>query len=482
MKLSFLTILTILLPSDVAATHYHVRPSPPPPLHARLSAYSHPLANAAPVSGPPAVRGGVRVSPLDYGADPLGLKDSSAALALCVQACVNYSVALGHLGVFPTQIANAGGCEIDLGGGAYLLAKPVVIPVNLGNLRLGHGSLVADDTPGVFPADSFLIVVGDYPGACSTAQDSCNVDLGFPELFLDGRHVASALQINSVMGTTVGPGSYFLNFSSFGVQINGGHEVMLDRCWLGESNFDYIWTHESPPKATAIQVNGNDHDILNTVVFSSKIGLEMNGAANNIFGVHVWFPWNTALSFLDQGVLAFRVTQKMNRFTGCYIDGGRALFTGDGLSQNTWVQGFECCASVFGDIPHGIWLNGSDIEGMVITHNIFRGGNVFATNTTTSPYIRGTRIDSNTYTGNGMGTRATITANVHSITSYTFDFCSALIYPIIAEVKYSLVAATGFPVAIARPPVNCTVLVEFSEPMTGQITMSVDSARDVPGF
>ena len=36
------------------------------------------------------------------------------------------------------------------------------------------------------------------------------------------------------MGTTVGPSAYFLNFSSYGLQINAGHEVLLDRAWLGE--------------------------------------------------------------------------------------------------------------------------------------------------------------------------------------------------------------------------------------------------------
>ena len=70
-----------------------------------------------------------------------------------------------------------------------------------------------------------------------------------------------------------------------------GHEVMMDRCWLGETNFDFDHEkHGVKPNATAIQINGNDHYILNTIVFSSKIGLEVNGAADYVTGVHVWFP------------------------------------------------------------------------------------------------------------------------------------------------------------------------------------------------
>ena len=44
------------------------------------------------------------------------------------------------------------------------------------------------------------------------------------------------------------------------------------------------------PKAIAIQINGNDHFVSSTIVFSSMIGLEVNGAADYIEGVHVWFP------------------------------------------------------------------------------------------------------------------------------------------------------------------------------------------------
>lgn len=94
---------------------------------------------------------------------------------------------------------------------------------------------------------------------------------------------------------SVGPGGYFLNFTKYGLQINNGHEVMMDRCWLGETNFDFDHeAHGVSPNATAIQINGNDHYILNTIVFSSLVGLEVNGAADYITGVHVWFPDNHA--------------------------------------------------------------------------------------------------------------------------------------------------------------------------------------------
>jgi len=127
------------------------------------------------------------------------------------------------------------------------------------------------------------------PGSCKVPQGSCNLHINFDEMFFDGRQVASGLQISGVMGTTISA-SYFLNFSSYGIQIQGGHEVMIEHCWLGETNFDFPFENHPGvyPKAIAIQINGNDHYVRDTIVFSSKIGVEVNGAADYISGTHVW--------------------------------------------------------------------------------------------------------------------------------------------------------------------------------------------------
>eukprot|EP01046_Picozoa_sp_COSAG06_P019275 COSAG06_NODE_1368_length_9679_cov_3.238055_5_plen_148_part_00 len=81
------------------------------------------------------------------------------------------------------------------------------------------------------------------------------------------------------------------------------------------------------PKATALDIHSNDHYILNTIVFSSFVGLKMGGAANMISGLHVWFPENRALSF---GATAFLDTGGAgggkNRYDGCYIDASVAVF------------------------------------------------------------------------------------------------------------------------------------------------------------
>jgi|EP01043_Picozoa_sp_COSAG02_P026367 hypothetical protein len=137
----------------------------------------------------------------------------------------------------------------------------------------------------------FMIAVGGDV-RCDHPQGSCNEDIGFPQLFLDGSNVADGIQVNSVMGTTIGPTTYLLNFSSYGIQVNGGHEVMITETWLGETNWDFVFNQSQGlvPRATALDIRSNDHYILNTIVFSSLVGLRVGGAANMISGLHVWFP------------------------------------------------------------------------------------------------------------------------------------------------------------------------------------------------
>jgi hypothetical protein len=60
----------------------------------------------------------------------------------------------------------------------------------------------------------FMIAVGGDVH-CNHPQGSCNEAIGFPQLFLDGSRVANGIQVNSVMGTTIGPTTYLLNVRSF---------------------------------------------------------------------------------------------------------------------------------------------------------------------------------------------------------------------------------------------------------------------------
>ena len=536
---------------------------------------------------------GLRVTPAQFGGDPTGRADSWAALDAALTHCLNQSV-LSPNGFFPGQdttpvfgpIRDMGGCDIDLDGGEYLMSKTLSIPEMNANMQLGGGSLVAG--PGF--AGDFMIVIGT-DGGCNFPQGSCNIDINFPELFIDGAKRASGMQINNVMGVTIGPGGYFLNFTEYGVQINKGHEVMMDRVWMGETNFDFDHVaYGVAPNATAIQINGNDHYILNTIVFSAKIGLEVNGAADYVTGVHVWFPLNAATAFADSR--AFSVTKGGNRFMGCYIDGGRAIFEAGATKQNIWQQGFECCQrskEAPGTTASGITLLGTNFgDGLQIINNKFGGGSIYHRDAiwptaaeqtrdwdncsarfnasldgvacmgmtrassgdatedacaaaccadascsawqwckddscdgvsagggpqcwtgarsectghgsragwvgrsaagppappAPSPIaISGVRIAHNDFTHGAVGTQATKSLTQTAATTWAFDFCAELLFAQIAVTHVHVVAASGFPIAVARPATGCTLTVETSEAVTGTITVDVDSSAPSAKF
>lgn len=98
-------------------------------------------------------------------------------------------------------------------------------------MQFGRGSLVAAPD---FVGD-FLFVVG-IKGSCQVPQGSCNININFPELFLDGSHVSSGLQINNVMGVTVSyrrfpPRSSFLDIHASRRPLSGGARRILSQLY-----------------------------------------------------------------------------------------------------------------------------------------------------------------------------------------------------------------------------------------------------------
>ncbi len=156
------------------------------------------------------------------------------------------------------------------------------------------------------------------------------------------------------------------------------------------------------------------------------------------------------------------------------------------MGKNIWMGGFECCAGVPG-VAHGILLLSDTVQpGLVITHNEFGGGTVYWSPQTpglAAPIaVSGVRIDTNSFKGNGAGSRATLTQACSGGTRFTFDFCALLVFPVIDHVAALTVAAeAGFPAAVARAPMGCTLVVETSEALTGNLTVTVDASAGAGG-
>lgn len=71
---------------------------------------------------------------------------------------------------------------------------------------------------------AFVINVGGTEACYAPMQGSCNEDIGFPGLFIDGSHVAAGIKITSVMVRTATDWmvSFFLEFGKLDGTLMGG--------------------------------------------------------------------------------------------------------------------------------------------------------------------------------------------------------------------------------------------------------------------
>ena len=109
----------------------------PPELRSRAAK----LMTSAPPAMLPDPPSGLCASPAQYGGDPTGKVDSTAAVQAALDFCINAS---RHIdGIFPVGARDAGGCTVDLQGGEYLISTTLRIPAYTSNMQIGRGSPVA---------------------------------------------------------------------------------------------------------------------------------------------------------------------------------------------------------------------------------------------------------------------------------------------------------------------------------------------------
>ena len=180
--------LVFAAPSTVSFT------SPLPPVHASPSSLS---AQASPLT----------ISPLDFGGDPYGTNDSTAAFHSAIAAMLQLPLShgAGSPRYLSDRIIDLGGVTLDLQGGDYLVSAPLVFPPGFGNYKITRGTVRA--SPSFAPSSGFLIHVGNSSdvdvfngcGQCSWAQ---NVQV--TGLLLDSADVsAGGVWISGVMGAVL---------------------------------------------------------------------------------------------------------------------------------------------------------------------------------------------------------------------------------------------------------------------------------------
>ena len=402
-----------------------------------ISSWSPPRHTQAPA--PP-----FTVYPVDFGADPTGILDSTDAFNKAMLSLLSHNTS-GHQDEGGTF--DLGGAMLDLEGGDYLISAPILVPSNYSNMAIAHGTLRASNS---FPTSRFLIQVGDAGSYCVNWGDSCNENIDFEDLLLDGSQVAAGCMIfNAVIGVNAGPDIFCVNFTETGIDMEGGHEVELHESWVGSCWYtppSLCWLNATAlGKTTGVLINGNDHLLNQVVVFAGLAGVVVNGAANIITTTHTW---NTQQGSVPDAV-GIQCNSWQNRFVAPYLD--YVPFVCKGCAVTTMTSAFFLCAQAqFVPDP-----NGYPVSGIYISGSEFAClGDGQADFLALSSSVNYTGVQDVTIVGSltdnpkslKKSTQSQLTITGPS-TSWTFDFSNDLLFPLYAapirSVQYSISSSNG---------------------------------------
>jgi hypothetical protein len=171
------------------------------------------------------------------------------------------------------------------------------------------------------------------PSGASDIQASCGQFINLSEMFFDASHVAAGgIKIANTMGSTIGPAVFFTGFTTAGVHIDGGHECMIQQGWFAECEWSDARgsvCQEDPSApggnkshSVGILIDSADNIVTDVIVFEyTHIGVEVNGPANLLQGVHTW---NAGIYegtyYVWKGGVGIAINAHQNRVVACYLD------------------------------------------------------------------------------------------------------------------------------------------------------------------
>ncbi|CAN0880803.1 Polygalacturonase QRT3 [Linum grandiflorum] len=266
-------------------------------------------------------------------------------------------------------VKDAGGTVIDLQGGSYRISKPITFPPSGGgDLLIKEGSLRASPQ---FPPDRFLVElfspkselliyktddVGRFQGVGIYYED-----ITFRDILFDSASRGGGILVVDSARVRI-TNSYFLNFTTQGILVQGGHETYISTCFLGQQPTVGNAENEQLFSGTGIDIASNDNVVSDTVLFSSQYGIFVRGQSNLFIGVHTY--------------------NKMKRL------GGIGMY----LKREAWYNRIQSCFFDFNSLviqdPHYVHVTGNyfygdgnlvlksdhgEIRGLTVAHNVFSG-------------------------------------------------------------------------------------------------------------
>jgi hypothetical protein len=412
--------------------------------------------------------------PVQYGADPTGVLDSTAAL----QAALDAASAVKVPGHFIGRSDNHGGATVDLRGGAFRVRHGLWMNKHGGGLRLCCGALRASHD---FPRSAFLLNL------------AASEDTTFEDLQLDCAQRGGGLQLSEALRVHVSR-VYMHGFTSFGVKVSGGHELHLTDSFLGQ----YWWSEDTSTSlsqgrttSVAVHVAGQDHYLSGVVVFSAAIGILMDGGAALVSDCHIYNGDGPAMlvrspevrivsSYFDFARVVL-VDPVAIELTHCFFLGAVGVEIRSSGKAGAFISGLQIQHNQFavGDAnpagQHAVWVNETAgrftrVEQLSVANNVYP------------------RTTYGTYQGQSMLPSASEVSRTALVTrpgttTFPFDLRDELIFDCgrfgLARARHGVLfpaapRAGAFPrTALRQSATPCVLVVESDEPLAVGSRVSV---------
>ncbi|KAG0448895.1 hypothetical protein HPP92_027581 [Vanilla planifolia] len=387
----------------------------------------------------------------DYGADPTGKTDSTAAISQAIaDAFTPFS---SHR--LMSGIPDLGGAEVHLDGGTYLISLPLCLPSSGGgNIKIHGGTLRASDD---FPTDRYVIELR------SKSNDFDYEYVNLAGLMVDSNFRGGGIAVVDSLRTII-DGCYVVHFATDGIWVKNGHETIIRSSYLGQHITAGGDRNEKHFSGTGIRLEANDNIISNVVIFSAATGVVVAGQANTIDGVHCY---NKATAFGGTGIYVKTPGLTQNRIVNCYLD-YTGIVAEDPVQLLVSGSFFLGDANVVLRSVHGV------IRGVQIVDNMFSGRGtgvgIVWLDETRGPFTAVDQVVVERNTVDHMRLKSTTSrASVEGTgTTWTVDFRPVLLFPNrIDHVQYSLSTVAEFAGHALRNISGNRVVIESDRAVTG---------------
>ncbi|WVZ87080.1 hypothetical protein U9M48_033772, partial [Paspalum notatum var. saurae] len=390
----------------------------------------------------------------DYGADPTGATDATAAINKAIADAFRPPTNATMTGGIP----DLGGAEVHLDGGTYLVKAPLTLPASGGgNFKIHGGTLRASPD---FPTDRYLIELS----ASSSGRSYDYEYATLRDLMLDCAYRGGGVSVVNSLRVAV-DNCYVAHFATDGVAVRGGHETFVRNSFLGQHMTAGGDPGERGFTGTAIRLDGNDNTVSDVVIFSAATGILVTAPANSISGVHCY---NKAAGFGGTGIY---LKSSQAWISNCYMDYTSIVAEDPVLlhvSGSFFLGDANVVLKAVDGVARGVQVVGNIFSGRDKGVDIVQLDGSFAT-------VDQVYVQHNSATGMTLKSTSARTAAQGNGTTWTIDFSSVLLFPDrIGHVQYSLVSGDQFPGHTLRNVSGNQVVVATDKDVAATVHVLVD--------